>query len=718
MAFGRGASPRSIAPTEPAASWEAPRAATAKPDSAAPALIKGSLTVTGALSFLRANGRRILTLALALFALGAIVLMVLPVRYAATALVVLDPRELRVTSEQDVLPGIGQDAAALQSQIEIAKSDGFLRPLIEQLKIADDQDIAGGYTDMTRLLEKFRNRLDISRRGLTYVIAISFTSNNAERAAHYANAIAEAFVASQGRVRTEATDEAADWLKDRLKALNERLRASEDAVAAFRFEHKILNAGKDSTTQQLRVTDLNQQVSAARARTEEARARYEQVQRDLKANVEGPVKQDLLSMLRAQRSTLNDQIAQKKAVYGDRHPDLAISYSQLADINRQIEVERKKNIDTAKSEYEAQLEQQNALEKQLKTVETQMLVDGQALVKLQELQRDADANKNIYEQFLSRFKTTSEQRQLQSSQTKIASLAIPPMRSTRPPLALLLAALAIGSILTSTAAVAAMGNTSDRPAPAEAPAQTHSQTLARAEAADAQVQRPAPAARQPEAMPNLPVWARIPDLAPGAVANTVWQRPIAATAELDLGAYLRPLLERIDRAPVRGCKVALVLSVGKGAGGNTVARSLNRAAVNRGMMSVLIRLQPEFAGHQPPVTEWQDGSTTAGLQSIDELLSAGRKADARPEDDIRSEFDLIVVHASNLALQPDAIALAAHADLIIPVVGAGELGSAAMRRVTAALSRYGTVPTGLVVNHAPAGSVAPHPEGGALSRAV
>lgn len=712
MAFGRGASPRSIAPTESAASWEAPRAATAKPDGAASAQIKGSLTVTGALSFLRENGRRILTLALALFALGVIVLMVLPVRYAATALVVLDPRELRVTSEQDVLPGIGQDAAALQSQIEIAKSDGFLRPLIEQLKIADDQDIAGGYTDMTRLLEKFRNRLDISRRGLTYVIAISFTSNNAERAAHYANAIAEAFVASQGRVRTEATDEAADWLKDRLKALNERLRASEDAVAAFRFEHNILNAGKDSTTQQLRVTDLNQQVSAARARTEEARARYEQVQRDLKANVEGPVKQDLLSMLRAQRSTLNDQIAQKKAVYGDRHPDLAISYSQLADINRQIEVERKKNIDTAKSEYEAQLEQQNALEKQLKTVETQMLVDGQALVKLQELQRDADANKNIYEQFLSRFKTTSEQRQLQSSQTKIASLAIPPMRSTRPPLALLLAALAIGSILTSTAAVAAMGNTSDRPAPAEATAPTP----ARAEAADAQVQRPAPAARQPEAMPNLPVWARIPDLAPGAVANTVWQRPIAATAELDLGAYLRPLLERIDRAPVRGCKVALVLSVGKGAGGNTVARSLNRAAVNRGMMSVLIRLQPEFAGHQPPVTEWQDGSTTAGLQSIDELLSAGRKADARPEDDIRSEFDLIVVHASNLALQPDAIALAAHADLIIPVVRAGELGSAAMRRVTAALSRYNTAPTGLVVNHAPAGSVAL--EGSALSRAV
>ncbi|MBB4378536.1 exopolysaccharide transport family protein [Bradyrhizobium sp. SBR1B] len=723
MAFGSRATPRSIAPTEPAASWEAPRAARTKPDGAAPALIKGSLTVTGVLSFLRENGRRILTLALALFALGVVVLMILPVRYAATALVVLDPRELRVTSDQEVLPGIGQDAAALQSQIEIAKSDGFLRPLIEQLKIADDDDIAGGHTDMTRLLEKFRNRLEITRRGLTYVIAISFTSNRPERAAYYANAIAEAFVASQGRVRTEATDEAADWLKNRLNTLNERLRASEDAVAAFRLEHKILNAGKDSTTQQLRVTDLNQQVSAARLRTEEAKARYEQVQRDLKANVEGPVKQDLLSMLRAQRSTLNDQIAQKKAVYGDRHPDLAISYSQLADINRQIEVERKKNIDTAKSEYEAQLEQQNALEKQLKAVETQMLVDGQALVKLQELQRDADANRNIYEQFLSRFKTTNEQRQLQNSQTKIASPAIPPLRSTRPPLALLLAALAIGSLLTSTAATAAMTSMSGGPAPAEAAVHAAAQDTQDGQVQQQlqpQVQQPAAAAPRPEAVTRLPVWARIPDLSSGAGTNTntVWQRPIAASVELDLGAYLRPLLKRIDRVPVRGCKVALVLSVGKSAGGNTVARSLNRAAVNSGMMSVLIRLQGEFAGHQPPVTEWNDGSTTAGLQSIDELLSAGRKADARPEDDIRSEFDLIIVHAGNLALQPDAIALAAHADLIVLVTRAGELGSAAMRRVTAALSRYETVPTGLVVNHAPAGSTAPHPEGGALGLAV
>src|SRR4051794_9184078 len=429
------------------ASWEAPADPRAKTFAEAPRPLIASFTPGRAVAFLRMNGRRIASIALALFALGIVVLMIVPTRYAATALVVIDPREQRVTAEQDVLPGIGQDAAALQSLIEIARSDGFLRPLIDGLKIAEDEEIAGGEKEPSRLLEKFRNRLDISRRGLTYVIAITFVSKSPERAARYANAVAEAFVSSQTQVHSEATDEAASFLNSRLKSLSDRLRASEDAVAAFKAEHGIVNAGRESTTRQLRVTELSQQVSAARLRTEEAKNRFEQAERDLKANVDAPSssRTDLLNILRTLRTQLNDQIAQKRAVLGDRHPDLVISLNQLNELNRQIDIERKRSIDTAKSDYETMLDQQKSLENQLKAQEGDILADGQAAVRLQELQRDADANKNIYEQFLSRFKTTNEQRLQQSSQVKVVSPAAAPTRPTRPPLALILAVLAIGT---------------------------------------------------------------------------------------------------------------------------------------------------------------------------------------------------------------------------------------------------------------------------------
>ncbi|MGQ0685867.1 GumC family protein [Bradyrhizobium sp.] len=673
---------------EDAPSWEAPaRTPSGKSASAQPAFLKGYLAVNG-LTFFRNNAKRIAVYSLALFALGVAVLMMLPLRYAATALVVVDPREQRVTNEQDVLPGIGQDAAALQSLIEIAKSDGFLRPLIAQLKIGEDADIAGSETDPAKILDRFRARLDISRRGLTYVIAITFVSNNPQKASSYANAIAEAFVGNQTQARTSATDEAADWLNSRLKTLSDRLRVSEDSVAKFKREYKILYAGKDATTQQLRITDLTQQVSAARLKTEEAKTRYEQAQRDLKANVDGPVKQDLLSALRAQRSVLNDQIAQKRAVLGDRHPDLVMALGQLADLNRQIEVERKRSIETARSEYETLQDQQKTLEGQLKAAEGQALTDAQALVKLQELQRDAEANKNIYEQFLARYKTTNEQRLLQSSQTRIASLANPPTRPTRPSLAILLVAIALASVLTSTAAVAVL----------EA---RKSAAPVAAEQAPAAAPAPAvPAAPPAQVEQDLPVWVRIPNALPPDTRKTVWQKPIRRFAEPDLRPHVAKLLERVAAMPGRRGKIALVTALEPGAGVSTVARSLNLGAVDRGMMSVLIEVQPDSAVIR--ACDAADGAGSqfaakATLRSLDILLGASRIATSS-EDDIRAEFSLIVIDTPSLAEQPGVAALAAHADLVVLVAHEHAARSGAIHDAITSLSKVGPAAIGVVLN--------------------
>jgi uncharacterized protein involved in exopolysaccharide biosynthesis len=667
-------------------SWEASADPRAETHGEAPTPLIASFTPGRAVAFLRMNGRRIASIALALFALGIVVLMIVPTRYAATALVVVDPREQRVTSEQDVLPGIGQDAAALQSLIEIAKSDGFLRPLIEQLKVAEDEEISGGETEISRLLEKFRTHLDISRRGLTYVIAMTFLSKSPQRAAYYANAIAEAFVASQRQVRSDATDDAAGWLNSRLKILNDRLRASEDAVAEFKLRHKIVNAGRESTTQQLRVTELSQQVSAARLRTEEAKTRYEQAQRDLKANVDGPVKQDLLSMLRAQRSQLNDQIAQKKTVLGERHPDLVMSYGQLSELNRQIETERKRNIETAKSDFDTLLDQQKSLEGQLRSVEAQMLADGQAFVKLQELQRDADANKNLYEQFLSRAKTTNEQRLLQSSQTKIASFAIPPTRPTRPPLSLILAALVIASTLTSTAVVALL----NRSGSLKGPPSVALATL--------------PPRVEVETPLNVPVWGRIPDLHPPKTKTAAWQNPGGSRDEVDLGTYLRELLDALAGAPNHRGKVVLVTSIESGAGTSSIARSLNLAAVDRGMFSVLIEVQADRISARSMTIPVEQGAShrlhasKASVAGINRLFGADRNDGISTSDDIRSEFDLIVIDAPPLHEQVDVATISAHADLAILVVQARGADVAAINNAKTELSKFGTPAIGAVIN--------------------
>jgi uncharacterized protein involved in exopolysaccharide biosynthesis len=670
-------------------SWENPAQPLAGVANGDPQLIKGSLTVAGVAAFVRRNGKKIMLLALTLFAVGFLILSIIPARYAATALVVVDPREQRVTAEQDVLPGIGQDAAALQSLIEIAKSDGFLRPLIEQLKIGNDEEIANGENEPSRLLDKFRGRLDISRRGLTYVIAITFVSKSPERAAHYANVVAEAFVAGQTQVHASATDEAAGFLNSRLKILSDRLRVSEDAVAAFKADHRIVNAGRESTTRQLRVTELSQQVSAARLRTEEAKNRYEQAQRDLKANVDGPTsgRTDLLNILRAQRSQLNDQIAQKRAVLGERHPDLVISVNQLSELNRQIEIERKRTIDSAKSDYETVLDQQKSLESQLKSLEGDMLADGQAAVKLQELQRDAEANRNIYEQFLSRFKTTNEQRLLPTSQAKVVSFATAPTRPTRPSLGLIAIALTIGALLSSAAVITLLEAV--RGTATEDPEETDLD--------------PEPA--EVEAPLDPADWSGNSDLPASSVEKSVWRATMLHEGAAELGGHLRELLDTIVVMPGQCGKVVLVTSGETGVGKSAVARSLNSLAVERGMLSVLIEILPEqflLRARQGRVDEPiadRVRPLRTDARSVNLLLETSQTvAVAAFPGDVRMEFDLIVIDAPALTEQSDVAALLAHADFTILVARDGATNPGAIDRARAALSGFGNSLIGIVIN--------------------
>jgi uncharacterized protein involved in exopolysaccharide biosynthesis len=670
-------------------SWENP----AIPPAAANAnelSIRRTLSPWQIIATLWSNLRRILLLALGLFLIGALLLVIFPGKYVATSLVIIDPREQKITNDQDVLPGIGQDAAALQSIVEIAKSDGFLRPLIEKLNVAADTEISGGETNMSRLLTRFRSRLDVSRRGLTYVIAFSFSSSDATRSAYYANAIAEAFVAEQTKARATATEEAAGWLNNRLKDLRDKLTASENSIAAFKSKYKIIEAGKDSTTRQVRATELSQQMSVAKLRTEEAKSRYDQVQRDLRANVETSAgsRSELLASLRASRSLLNDQIAQKRAVLGDRHPDVVISLTQSEALERQIDAERRRIIQAAKSDYEAQREQQKQVEGLLNEAERDMLTTSEAAVKLQDLQREADANRSIYEQFLGRYKTTSEQRSLQSQQTKVVSVATVPARTSRPSLTLLLVATAMAALLGS-ASVVTIAEVSGMRWPTQLPKTTAVAPVAREPVLES---APALAPEDPtiKATLDLPVWGVMPfaSLAGGATAPSP-----------DVKRRLADCLETI--ALTRGLRgrVVLFLSGSPLHGRSVIAEALSTLALDRGMLSVLIQIEPEKFGTVADISRTQMQPQAVVRTSSPSLQTLLSNQQASPAGDFRSEFDIIVVDGTALPDPAEIAGLTGHIDFAIFLIDAKQDG-AHMTRAMDVLSSNRHIAKGVIVDQA------------------
>ena len=74
---------------------------------------------------------------------AALVLSLVPKTYTATAILIVDPRTQKVAQSDAVLGGIGSDAAAVESQVEILTSSTLAKRVVAELGL----DRAGELTD-------------------------------------------------------------------------------------------------------------------------------------------------------------------------------------------------------------------------------------------------------------------------------------------------------------------------------------------------------------------------------------------------------------------------------------------------------------------------------------------------------------------------------------------------------------------------------------------
>jgi uncharacterized protein involved in exopolysaccharide biosynthesis len=399
--------------------------------------VPGLVDLAGALAFLRAEAPRIAVAGALGTAIAVGAWAVLPAKYTGTALVMVDPRTAKVTALDEVLPGIGADSAAIASIAEIATSDGALTPLVKAGKLDQDPDFAG--PNEADAVAALRRAVKVTRRGLTYVIEVAATAKDAEKSARIANLVAEDIVARQSATRVNASTNAAGALEGRLAELRAAAIASEKAVSDYRMSHGLLDVAADATVGQRRLASLAQQAAAVRTRLEEAKARWDEVRRMKPQDIGGTTspRSDLLATLRNQHSEETRQSAELARIYGPRHPRVETSQERLATLETQIRAETTRLVEQAKAEVETLTKQNAALESDIAKRTNAELAMNQDEVVLRDLMRQAEADRQIYEQFLTRQKSAHEQSTLTRPETEVVSKAVPPTRSNKPSVALI-----------------------------------------------------------------------------------------------------------------------------------------------------------------------------------------------------------------------------------------------------------------------------------------
>jgi polysaccharide biosynthesis transport protein len=398
------------------------------------------------------KGTILLSVVVALLLAAAFVLLA-PRKYTATTQILMDPMDLRA-AQADVSTTIPQsDAAVLQveSQARVIGSDNILRRVVESEGLDHDPEFESGAKSQEQIpltaLNNLRKHVDIKRPERTYVIEVSVTSEDPAKAARIANAIAQTYLTEQTEVRADAARQVSQSLSGRLKELQDTLRVSENKVEAYKSSHNIVGANGELVNEQ-QLVNLNTELSAARARTAQAKGRLDQIESvqrsktDIGAFPEA-VQSATITALRTQYTDIMRREAEQKSSLGERHPAVMEIEAQAERVHKLIEDEVNRIAVSANTEYESAKTSEDLMAQKVDALKNTAESTNQSLVGLRELEREAQANRTVYESFLVRARETGEQEQIDTKNIRIISRADPPLTRSWPPPSLLIGLAAI-----------------------------------------------------------------------------------------------------------------------------------------------------------------------------------------------------------------------------------------------------------------------------------
>jgi uncharacterized protein involved in exopolysaccharide biosynthesis/Mrp family chromosome partitioning ATPase len=405
----------------------------------------------------------ILWTTVASFLIVMLFVLIVPHRYTAVTQILIDPTDLRAVGNDLTPANQANDATLMQveSQVRVLTSDSVLRRVIKAESLDFDpefvgqqwwfSDAANGNATLTAL-NALKRHVSVKRGERTYVVDVSVNSRDPAKAARIANAVAQAYLAEQTDVRSDSARQVSQSLTARLNELKDSVRDAESRVETFKAHNNILSVLGSSSTGQLvneqQLTELNNQLGLARARTAGAKARLDQIQqvqlsKDEIGAFSEAVQSQTITALRSQYAEVMRREAEQMTSLGERHPAVIEIQAEATRLRRMIEDEVHRIALSSRSEYESARANEEALAGSLEKLKGNAVTTNEAMVTLRELERDVQANRTVYEAFLVRARETGEQERVDTKNIRVISRADLPLQRSFPPSNLLLAMAAL-----------------------------------------------------------------------------------------------------------------------------------------------------------------------------------------------------------------------------------------------------------------------------------
>lgn len=625
--------------------------------------------------------------------------------FESTAVVMLNNRKETVVDRGSVIGGLGSDRTVVTTEVQVLQSRLLLGKVVDELNLMQDPEFnaslrppspirsfknkvkgllrsatgkpatAAPMDTATQELHERENTINALLASLTIrnlpqslVFEVTAETTEPEKSTAIADTLVDLYILNQLEVKFDATEQATTWLTERVTDLQIALEEAESRVKDFRASTSLISS-EALQGLEVQVKDMRDRIASTRAGQDAARSRLDDIRSAGTPEAQVEASGDL------QLQRLLPRIDE---------PGIATAFdTRLRQIEARIEADIARN--------ESQLA---SLQESLATLEAQSAQQSNDLIALQQLTREAEASRLLYEYFLGRLKETSAQQGVQQADSRVLSPAVIPTWAASPRKPLILAlSLVLGTVIgIAFVLIREARNRSFRNA------------------------------EQLESTSGYAVIGQVPLVQSSRRKDSITylkEKPSSAAAEAIRNLRTSVMLSNVDTPP----KVIMVSSAVSGEGKTTIALSLalNFATMGKKVLVIEGDIRRRVFG-QYLNTSHKEGvvSVLSGTKSFDDVVVhddllecdvlLGDKGQANAADifsserfanmlnDLRNRYDIIIVDTPPVLIVPDARVIAQHVDATVFVVKWDRTQKELVVNALREFESVGTPVSGLVLN--------------------
>jgi len=434
--------------------------------------------------------RKLLLIAIVLLGIGGSTAIIarMPAHYVAHAFVAIgDPlgkSRLSYAANQGSELVSLPDTGTVQTEVEVLKSPQLALEVIRDLKLENNPEFkpaaspveqpttwstvnewlfgsqavsdsrTDGAAELSQTVDNFLGHLRVTVPNTSRMVDVAFDSSSPHLSMQITNAMVDRYVNKQLELRLQSAQRTSAWLHDKITRLQDKVEDAERAVEQFRSQAGLFSAPDRTPLLLKQMTDVSAELATAQTARAAVEARLSQLRASVQPSGRGSPTSDIVDSpfmrtLDGQQADAEQKLAEASTSLGEKNPGTTGLRERLRNIQVAKRNEGFRVVASLENDLKVAGMKERDLSDRLGRLQSDIAEMNRSEIKLRALEREAQADRLVLNNFISRFKETSQEGDISSQRpdAQIVSYAQLPANPDRPKRGLLLLIAGMASLI-------------------------------------------------------------------------------------------------------------------------------------------------------------------------------------------------------------------------------------------------------------------------------